>query len=128
MHIEVDGTAYQQVVKELIVAKGRYDAGGMHVALHARLDNGLFDVYIVGRVTLGDALRNLHLVYQGRMMERPDLVRYVRGKVVRITSPVATKVAIDGEVPGVLPATLSVVPGALKIVVGNLPETARETC
>lgn len=124
MSIAVDDQRFEQVVKELIIAKGRYDAGGMHVAPHARLDNGLFDVYIIGHVTLGDAFRNLHLVYRGEMMRRPDLVRYVRGKEVRITSSVPTKVAIDGEVPGVLPATLSVAPGAIRIVVGTLPGPA----
>ena len=123
MCIEVDGTRYEQVVKELIIAKGRYDAGGMHVAPHARLDNGLFDVYIIGRVTLATAFSHLHLVYRGEMMKRPDLVRYLRGREVKITSPVQTLVAIDGEVPGKLPATLRVVPAALRIVVGNLPNS-----
>jgi len=123
MRVEVDGEVFEQLVKELVIAKGRYDAGGMHVAPHARLDNGLFDVYIVGRVTVVEAIRNLHLVYRGEMHKRPDLVRYLRGKTLRITSPVATKVAIDGEVPGYLPATLRVAPGALRIVVGTLPPT-----
>lgn len=120
MRIEADGVVYEQVVKELIIAKGQYDAGGMHVAPQARLDNGLFDIYIIGKVTLGDALRNLHLVYRGEMMRRPDLVRYLRAREVRISSPVHTLAAIDGEVPGALPATVRVVPGALRIVVGNL--------
>lgn len=121
MCIEVDGVRYEQVVKELIVAKGRYDAGGMHVAPHARLDNGLFDIYIIGRVTLGETLRNLHLIYRGEMSQRPDLVRYLRGRTVRVWSDTPTKAAIDGEVPGGVPATLEVVPAALKIVVGRLP-------
>lgn len=126
MRVEVDGEPFEQVVKELIIAKGRYDAGGMHVAPHARLDNGLFDIYIIGRVTLGTALRHLHLVYRGEMMQRPDLVRYLRGREVRVSAAAPTKAAIDGEVPGFLPATLSVVPGALRIVVGKLPDTPRE--
>ncbi len=123
MSIEVDGVPHEQIVKELIIAKGRYDAGGMHVAPHARLDNGLFDIYIIGRVTLRTALSHLHLVYRGEMMKRPDLVRYLRGREIRITSAVRTLAAIDGEVPGSLPATLQVVPGALRIVVGNLPNS-----
>lgn len=123
MRVTVNGETYDQLVKELVIAKGRYDAGGMHVAPHARLDNGLFDIYIVGRVTVAEAFRNLHLVYRGEMQKRPDLVRYLRSSEVHITSDVRTKVAIDGEVPGYLPATLSVSPGALRIVVGTLPSS-----
>lgn len=123
MYIEVDGVPHQQIVKELIIAKGRYDAGGMHIAPQARLDNGLFDIYIIGHVTLRTAFSHLHLVYRGEMMKRPDLVRYLRGHEVKITSPLRTRAAIDGEVPGYLPATLRVVPGALRIVVGNLPNS-----
>lgn len=124
MRVEVDGVVYEQIVKELVVAKGRYDAGGMHVAPHARLDNGLFDIYLIGRVTVAEAFRNLHLVYRGEMHKRPDLVRYLRGTTLHITSPTPTKVAIDGEVPGYLPATLQVTPAALNIVVGKLPPSA----
>lgn len=118
MRVEIDNIVFQQHVKEIIIAKGQFDGGGMHVAPHAQLDNGLFDVYVIGKVGIADAMLNLPKLYRGRLRERPDVVKYFRARRVMATSSTTVKINTDGEGPGVLPATVEIVPAALRIVVG----------
>jgi len=118
MRIKVDRIEVEQAVKEVIVAKGQYDGGGMHVAPNARLDNGVFDVYIIGRVGVLDALTSLHKLYLGRLRERPDVVKYFRARHLSFTSTEEVKINTDGEMPGVLPARIDLLPGALRITAG----------
>jgi len=118
MQIRVDRIEMDQYVKEIIIAKGQYDGGGMHVAPHARLDNGVFDVYIIGKVGAADALTNLHKLYLGKLRERPDVVKYFRARHIEIRSSEEVKINTDGEMPGILPARIDIVPAALRIVTG----------
>lgn len=119
MRIDIDGEVREQVVKEIIIANGCYDGGGMHIAPKAKLDDGLFDIYVIGPVALWDALRSLPLIYRGGLESRPDVVSYVRGKILRVDSPEEVKINTDGEVPGVLPATIELLPGMLPVVTGR---------
>lgn len=116
--IEIDGEAVEQRFLELVVANGRFDGGGMKSAPHALLDDGLVDVYIYGRITLVDALANLHKIYSGRMMERPDVVRYLKAERLVASSDERVLLEADGELLGVLPATFTLLPGALRAVHG----------
>mgnify|MGYP000893684459 FL=1 len=118
MKIRIDDIEIEQTVKELIIAKGQYDGGGMHVAPYARLDNGLFDIYIISPVSLRFALFNLHRLYRGRLNDLPEIVQYFRGKEVFVESPEIVKINTDGEMPGILPSTVQVIPGAIKVVTG----------
>lgn len=118
MEIWIDGLRIQQVVKELVLANGQYDGGGMHVAPNAQLDDGLFDIYVIGPIGLADALLNLPKIYRGQLRKRPDVVKYFRGRVVKVSSPECVKIQTDGEKPGVLPATVEILPKAIRVVTG----------
>ncbi len=116
LHITIDGRdATHSLTKDFSVAKGCYDAGGMRMAPHARLDNGLFDCYHIGPVGFWDALRSLPKLYAGRLSERRDLVRYLRGVSIEVTSPDAVEIEADGEFVGYLPATFTLLPGVLNL-------------
>ena len=117
--LEVDGESIEQRIMDIVVANGCYDGGGMRSAPHAQLDNGKADVYIYGRIGLFDALFNLHKIYTGRMMDRPDVVKYRQAVRVHATSTEHVQVEADGELLGTLPATFTVLPAQLQAVVGS---------
>ena len=119
MKIIIDGETREQVVKEIIIANGCYDGGGMHIAPKAKLDDGLFDIYIIGPVTLFDALISLPLIYRGGLESRPDVVTFLRGKFIQVESPEQVKINTDGEVPGYLPAAIELLPRAISVVTGR---------
>jgi YegS/Rv2252/BmrU family lipid kinase len=99
------------------VANGRYFGGGMQIAPHAQLDDGLFDVVTLGPMTWLDLLLRGHRVYSGTHLELPK-VRADRARRVE-AEPVdpdeAILLDVDGETPGKLPAIFEVVPGALRL-------------
>lgn len=97
------------------IAKGSYDAGGLLMAPHARLDNGIFDCYHIRPLGFFDALGSLPKLYTGRLSERRDVVTYLRGKTIEIRSEEPVDIEVDGEFIGYLPATISLIPGALQL-------------
>lgn len=109
-HRHLDGPAL-----DFTVAKGSYDAGGLLMAPHARLDNGVFDCYHIGPVGFLDALRTLPKLYTGRLGERRDLVKYLRATHIEATADETVDVEVDGEFVGYLPASFNVLPGAIQL-------------
>jgi diacylglycerol kinase family enzyme len=115
--IAVDGAdEFRVVCKVVAVANGRWFGGGMRIAPDAFLDDGVLDLVVVGDVSAATLVRRLPLVYRGDHLRLPE-VRALRGRVVtaRPVGAVAVPLDLDGESPGCLPATFSVVPGALRV-------------
>lgn len=120
MRITVDDETLDGVHLDVIVAKGQYEGGGMLVAPRARLDNGYFDVYVVGDVGLAETIVHLPKLYRGRLDLHPK-VTYHRARRVQIEANERTVISPDGEMAGRLPATLEVVPRAIRLLTGPNP-------
>lgn len=116
--LTIDGTpVYTGAAGLLAVANGRRFGGGMLIAPRARPNDGLFDVVLlehVPRRTLATVL--LPRVYRGTHL-RQRAVHLYRGATVRIEAAGRFLLEVDGEVVGQAPATLSVLPGALEVLV-----------
>lgn len=104
-------------VNNVFVCNGRFCGGGMHIAPHAFVDDGLFDVMILRPGGPLASLRAGVSVYSGRHLESPLFTAH-RGAVLR-AEPVGGGEAlldIDGEAPGAIPAEIRVLPGALRLI------------
>lgn len=113
-----DGEEEEAVVNVLFVANSRYCGGGMLAGPDAKTDDGLLDLTLIGDMTKAEALASGRLLYNGRIYSHPK-VRHHRVKKVsaRPLGPDAVLVEADGEQPGILPATWTVLPGALRLKV-----------
>lgn len=105
----------------LSVLNGRFFGGGMEAAPQARQDDGLLDVLWVPRLSPWRFLRVFPRVFAGRhttvsevrLRQAPEVaVRAATGGPDQATPVVHG----DGEPLGVLPAWISVVPGALRLL------------
>jgi YegS/Rv2252/BmrU family lipid kinase len=99
------------------VGGGRFFGGGMKICPEAKLDDGLFDVVLVGDYGHFEVLTKVHRLYDGTHLTLPD-VHGVCAKRVEVTPAdggAAVPVEVDGETPGTLPATFEVVPAALTL-------------
>lgn len=117
VRLRVDDSFEEElVINTIAVANGRYFGGSMKVAPNALLDDGLFHVVVLGDITLRDFLRYSGRIYRGTHLKLPE-VRELRGARVVITPVSAGPVLIDldGEQPGRLPVTYSLLPKALKL-------------
>jgi len=120
VRIIVDNT-YDEIapVSTVAVANGRFFGGGMHVAPGAAVDDGLFDVVVMGTAPKGEMLKDMKLLYTGEHVGKPH-VRVLRGRKV-VAAPVeqtrrrAVLIETDGESAGRLPATFEILPKALNV-------------
>jgi diacylglycerol kinase (ATP) len=90
--------------------------GGMKVAPHARMDDGLLDVCIVGDVTPLKLLTMLPRVYTGSHLKMRE-VEYFQSDRVRIETKSPFAIYADGEYVGQTPVEVGVQKAALKVVV-----------
>lgn len=94
------------------VSNGRYFGGGMHVAPAARIDDGAFDLVVLGDLSLGAKLSLSSRIYKGTHVTMPDVL-VERATHVRAESTEEVLLDVDGETPGRLPATFELLSGAL---------------
>ena len=110
------GEQWQGRVNSMVVANGQYFGGGMKIAPEALLADGQFDVIILGDLGKVDLVRNVPRVYDGSHITHPK-VRTFRAEQVEATSPDRLLLQADGEVLGMAPATFTIVPSALRLIV-----------
>jgi diacylglycerol kinase family enzyme len=88
----------------------------MKIAPKAQLADGELDVVVLGDLGKLDLVRNVPKVYDGSHITHPK-VSMMRARRVEIASPDRVLLQADGEVLGTAPASLVVVPGALRLIV-----------
>jgi YegS/Rv2252/BmrU family lipid kinase len=97
------------------VANSRAYGGGMFIAPEAELDDGLFDVVMMGRTSKLRFLTGLPKVFKGKHVEE-EQVRVLRAAEVEVSADRAFAVYADGEHLADLPAGLRVLRGALTVI------------
>jgi len=115
MSCEIDGKSIcNGRVNSIMVANGRYIGGGMMIAPHAELDDGVFDVVFLGDFSTWAILRHIPKIYRGTHLSIPG-VSVQRGRSVVITSTEKILLDIDGEQPGQGPIQFRLNPSILRI-------------
>jgi YegS/Rv2252/BmrU family lipid kinase len=89
--------------------------GGMRITPDARLDDGVFDVCMVGEMGRAALLAQLPRLFTGGHVRHPA-VEVARARRVRIEADRPFALYADGEQIGPLPATLTLEPSALNVV------------
>jgi len=110
-----NGPEEKMLINNIAVANGCFFGGGMRVAPLAKVDDGLFDIVVMGRLTTVLILKNIKKIYKGTHGQL-DEVTMMKGKRVRAESSEEVLIDLDGEQPGKLPATFEVVPLAIPIL------------
>lgn len=111
---------YDEVLEAntIAVCNGRFFGGGMQIAPEALLDDGVFDIIAIRKLSLFQVLKWFPLIYRGTHLKKKDMVVALRGKKVSIEPCQPEDAAlfeIDGESPGGVPAVLEILPAALLI-------------
>jgi YegS/Rv2252/BmrU family lipid kinase len=95
--------------------------GGMMLAPHARLDDGLLDVVTIGNVGRLRFLRTLPKVFAGSHVHEPG-VEVLRAQEVEVDADRPFTVYADGDPIGATPIVVRALPGAVHVLVP--PEAA----
>ncbi|MDP9277165.1 MAG: diacylglycerol kinase family lipid kinase, partial [Actinomycetota bacterium] len=94
--------------------------GGMRVAPDASLDDGEFDIVMIGETGKLRYLSNLPKVFKGTHVDNEE-VRVLRAARLELSASRPFAVYADGEHLTDLPASLRVLPGALEVVAPPAP-------
>jgi len=119
LDLYLDGELRRVRAVNIVVGNCRFAGGGWLAAPRANPEDGLLDVVIIEKLGLADLLQ-----LAPASMARTDYldkegVFSARAKEIRVeTKPSGLDFTADGEVVGDEPARFSVVPGALKVIVG----------
>lgn len=115
-----DGTPYERTFKSIVVANAPFFGGGMCIAPDANPSDGELDLVELGDLGRFEAIRRLGETFQGRRIEHRD-IHYSRCKKLQASSESCVRIEADGELLGQLPATISVVPNALSMLLPDAP-------
>ncbi|WP_326812036.1 diacylglycerol kinase [Streptomyces scopuliridis] len=109
-----DGTERETEAILIAVGNGSSYGGGMRICADAELDDGLFDVTVVGACSRTELLRVFPTVYRGTHLRHPKVTTYRTARIT-LAAPGLTGYA-DGEALGPLPLTAECVPAAVRVL------------
>ncbi|MFQ5864458.1 MAG: diacylglycerol/lipid kinase family protein [bacterium] len=116
IQIEIDDSyAQDQIANSVVIANGQFFGGGMWIAPQAKIDDGLFEVVIIGDVSKTEVLANIYRLYNGTLAKHPK-VQSLQGKKVTLNSDSEVLIEADGEQPGKLPATFEILSRVLNCI------------
>src|SRR3954447_18764478 len=113
--VRADDERYRFTGYSVSVANSKAFGGGMFIAPEAELDDGEFDIVAIGEVGKLRFVGNLPKVFKGTHVGE-DEVRVFRAKHLELTASSPFPVYADGEHLTDLPASLRVLPSALRVI------------
>ncbi len=117
MKIQVDDVfETEEPAAAVIAANGQFFGGGMWIAPNARLDDGKFEVVVVGDISRPEIIANIHKIYNGMLKSHPK-IRYLQGIKILLHSDSPVGVEADGERLGTLPTAFEILPAMLNVLV-----------
>ena len=114
--ITLDGVRHEATGYTVAVANSKAYGGGMIAAPDAILDDGLFDIGATGNVSKLRFLSGIGKVFKGEHLEALQ-VKTWRAAEVRVEADRPFAVYADGDHIADLPADLSLLPRALRVIV-----------
>jgi YegS/Rv2252/BmrU family lipid kinase len=114
--IRIDGRSRVEPLFLLAAANTGWYGGGIHIAPHARLDDGRLEVVYIRSVSAIQAVRLFVRSLSGRHLRDPR-VESAGAQTVHVTSEIPLPVHADGEHIGTTPVTFQCIPGAFEVLV-----------
>jgi YegS/Rv2252/BmrU family lipid kinase len=118
VHVQLDELPERRLrVAEFCVANARYYGGAMKIAPDAKLDDGQFDIIVIGDASAFRILANSPRLYFGAHLRMNEVTHALAKQVLArsVKNDEEVRVELDGEVVGRLPATFQIMPLALRV-------------
>jgi len=114
LEITADGESFSGEVVFAIVGNNSSYGGGIRLAPRAKLDDGLLDVCIIPAMGRLEFLRWIPAAYRGDHLRHPR-IKYFQARKITLRTTSRMELFGDGEFLLELPATIEVVPRALRV-------------
>jgi diacylglycerol kinase family enzyme len=120
VRVRIDGGEARELKTNLIaVVNSRFAGGGMMFSPEARVDDGLLDVVTASRLSRATLAREMTRIHAGGHVANPrvSITRASRVTIEHVTKADALTVEADGDVRGMTPLELNIMPRALRVVI-----------
>jgi len=115
VQVKTEKWEWQGKLNTLAVGNGKYYGHGLCIAPDARIDDGMFSTFICG-----DASKAEFIWHSGRLKSDKKIVhpkvRYDVAKQMELSSAEPCLIEADGELLGLLPAIIGILPGKIKVL------------
>lgn len=115
-HITIEGRSMNTRVLLALASNIQLYAAFFNIARHARMDDGLLDIFVFKGLGWQYAIRHLFLIFSGRYLRDPHVVHVLARNVTFETNP-SVAVHLDGEPCYETPAAIEIKPSALNLIV-----------
>ncbi len=112
---EGDTVARQYLSFNIFVSNGFSNGGGMKWAPEAQVDDGYFDVTILGQVSKWRMPLIIPQIYRGTILSNKEVETF-RAKKLEVSCEAEVAFEVDGEIMGNLPATFEVLPKCINFL------------
>ena len=111
-----NGQEKQETMFQVCAGNTEFAAGGvMRISPGALPDDGLLNISLVGELSRMQIIRQFPRILSGRYVE-DERVDYFTGKRLEIDAVPAAEIQADGDMIGTTPATIDLLPDALRLV------------
>ena len=115
MLLTVDGEKMEIADSALVISNSKFTGGGMKIAPMADTQDGKVDMVIFAGVNRRDILHIFSRIFKGTHVTHPR-VKTMRAEAIEIDSCPQQLLMADGELLGMTPLRLKVLPGELRIL------------
>jgi diacylglycerol kinase (ATP) len=112
----LDGQTHEDDFLLVAACNTVFSGSGMRLAPRAQVDDGKIDVVILRRASRGRMLRLFARVFDGSHVDLPG-VEYYQVRSLHILAEDHRPLDIDGEIKGTTPASIEVLPAAVRFFV-----------
>jgi diacylglycerol kinase family enzyme len=99
----------------LAISNGKFYGHGLCIAPEAKPDDGIFSVFIAGDVSILDFIRCSGTLKRGKKVLL-DNVFYKEAETLNLTSTIPCIFETDGELAGMIPAAIKILPKRIKFL------------
>ncbi len=110
-----NGEWQTQRLNNFIVANGKYFGGGLKAAPDALINDGLFDIIFIGDINRPEAIQNLPRLRKGTHV-KSSKVTVTHASSVEAKSDETVYIDMDGELVGILPIKVKILPQILPVL------------
>lgn len=113
--IKTGGWEWSNSLRTLAIGNGKYFGNGLCIAPGAKPDDGLFSAFVCGNVSVFDFARYSSTLKRGKKVNHPK-IEYRAANVLQLTSAQPCRMEADGELLGMLPAVVKIIPARVKFL------------
>ena len=113
--IKLGNVNFEGKLMSLAICNGKSFGNGLMISPEAIIDDGKFNITILGDVTIFDYFRNLKKLKRGIKLTHPDIHYYTSDKIY-LTTKEKCEIEADGEYVGFGETSFEIYPKSIKII------------